>query len=117
MFKPVSGNAIDIKKTTEPHTGTYTGHEAITTKFGPQVVFKFMGEDGQPFGIYGFTNLNRCMNAVAEGNLCRITYKGTQKLQTKYGLKDVHQVLVEVDDEVKPPISSGAAEEKSEVPF
>lgn len=110
-FKPLTGNAIDIKKTQEPHTGTYTGKEDITTKIGPQVVWKFIDEDNQPFAIYGFTNLNRVMSTVKVGALLRITYKGTQKCQTKFGLKDVHQVLVEMDDEPGPPIANVKDEE------
>lgn len=99
-FKVVSGNALDIKKTKdEPHTGTYTGKSDITTKIGPQVVWNFIDDENQPFGIYGFTNLNRAMNSLKVGSLVRITYKGTLKCQTKFGLKDVHQVLVEVDDD------------------
>jgi len=99
-FKAISGNAVNItKEKDKAFIGHYTGKQDITTKIGPQVIWKFIDEEGQPFGIYGFTNLDRCMNSVAINALCRITYKGTEKIQTKYGLKDVHQVLVEVDDE------------------
>ena len=101
-FKPVSGNALDIKKTNEPHIGTYTSKTDITTKVGPQVIWNFVDEDGQPFGVYGFTNLNRAMNGIKTSSLVRITYKGTQNCMTKFGMKNVHQVLVEVDDAVSP---------------
>jgi hypothetical protein len=63
-----------------------------------------MGEDGVGFGIYGFTNLNRAMEAVEPGTLVKITYQGTQNVQTKYGMKDVHQASVQVwlpDEEPK----------------
>lgn len=117
MFKPVSTNALDIKKEKGiPHTGTYSGKEDIVTKIGPQIIWKFVDEDNQPFGVYGFTNLNRQMNSVGIGALCRITYKGTQNMMTKFGLKDVHQVLVEVDDEAKAPAAPKESEETS-VPF
>jgi hypothetical protein len=98
-FTPVTGNAMDIKKSSEAHVGTYVGKEEITTKIGPQVIWNFVDEDGQPFGVYGFTNLNRCMLTLPIGSFCRLTYQGTKKCTTKYGLKDVHQVLVEVDSD------------------
>lgn len=98
-FKPLSVNGIDIKKTKEPHIGFYQGKDEITTKIGPQVVWKFLDKNDQPFGVYGFTNLNRIMSTVKVGSLLRITYQGTQSCQTKFGMKDVHQVLVEMDDE------------------
>jgi len=101
-FKPVQvGNAIDIKKegVSAVHIGTYVGNKQITTKIGNQTIWQFTDADGVPFGIYGFTNLNRQMESVVVGKLCRITYKGTKNLKTKFGMKDVHQVLVEVDDD------------------
>lgn len=108
-FKVVSGNAIDIKKEKgKPFIGHYTGKEDITTKIGPQVIWRFMDEDGQPFGVYGFTNLDRAMNNIAVNALCRLTYTGTAKVQTKYGMKDVHQVTVEVDE---------TEETESKIPF
>ena len=100
-FKPVTNNALDIKKSSESHAGYYIGSEQIVTKIGPQIVWKFRDEDGLPFGVYGFTNLNRNMNGIALGFLVRLTYKGTINMKTKFGMKDVHQVLVEVDDEKK----------------
>ncbi len=98
-FKAITGNAIDLKKTTGAYEGTYTGKNDITTKIGPQVVYNFLDKNDQVFSVYGFTNLNRAMNSVHPGNLVRLTYQGTKNLKTKYGMKDVHQVLVEVDDE------------------
>jgi hypothetical protein len=96
-WNDVSTNAIDIKKHKgESHEGTYTGKHDITTKIGPQVIWQFMGDDGVGFGIYGFTNLNRAMESIAEGTLCKITYQGTQNVQTKFGMKDVHQASVQV---------------------
>jgi hypothetical protein len=101
-FKTVTGNALDIKNDETPHVGVYVGKQEISTPLGPQVVWQFESLDGDDkFGIYGFTNLNRVMSVMALGSLVRITYKGTQRRQTRFGLKDVHQVLVEVDDEFK----------------
>lgn len=92
----VTNNAMDVKTHKDkPFIGTYTGKKDIVTKVGPQTIWQFTDEDEQPFAIYGFTNLNRAMEGVGTGSVCRITYKGTAKVQTKYGMKDVHQVLVE----------------------
>ena len=108
-FKPVSVNAIDIKKEINvPYVGTYTGKQGITTKVGPQTIYRFIDEDEQIFGIYGFSNLDRAMNSVLENKLCRITYLGTKNVMTKYGMRDVHQVLVETDD---------GEDDKKEIPF
>lgn len=98
-FKTVSTTAVDIKKEKgTPYVGSYLGVEQITTKIGQQSIWRFLDTEEQPFGVYGFTNLNRAMNNIKQGSLCRITYTGTEKVQTKFGLKDVHQVHVEVDD-------------------
>lgn len=94
--KPVTNNATDIKDNEGvEYRGVYTGNKIIETKLGEQTLWQFQDENHQPFSIYGFTNLNRAMEAVAPGTFLYITYQGTKKVQTKYGLKDVHQVLVE----------------------
>lgn len=112
-FKTVSTTAVDIKKEKGiPHEGSYLGVEQITTKIGPQSIWRFLDSEEQPFGIYGFTNLNRAMNNIKQGSLCRITYTGTEKVNTKFGLKDVHQVHVEVDDGQAEP-----GEVVPEIPF
>jgi hypothetical protein len=101
----VSATAIDIKKQKGvSHEGTYRGKREITTKVGPQVIWDFVGEDGVGFGIYGFTNLNRAMESLSPGVLCKITYNGTQNVQTRFGMKDVHQCQVDVwqDDKEDP---------------
>lgn len=98
-FKPVSTTATDIKKHQgKAFIGEFKGSQEITTKIGKQTIWNFVDESGAPLGIYGFTNLNRVMEHLEVGTVCRITYKGTQNLQTKFGMKDVHQVLVEIDD-------------------
>ena len=99
-WKEVSRTATDIKKHKgESYTGEYLGHEQIKTKIGDQMIYKFRDESGNPFSIYGFTNLNRAMESINEGTACRITYLGTENVQTKFGMKDVHQVRVEIDSE------------------
>ena len=101
-WETVDTKALDIKKHRgETYTGTLTGHHGITTKIGPQVIWDLTGEDGVGFGIYGFTNLNRALEAITVGNLLRITYLGTENVQTKYGMKDVHQVGVQIFREDK----------------
>jgi len=96
-WNSVSSTAIDIKKQKGvSHEGTYQGKREIQTKIGAQVIWNFLGEDGVAFGIYGFTNLNRAMEAVQPGTLCKIVYLGTQNVQTKFGMKDVHQCQVDV---------------------
>ena len=94
-FKEITSTATDIKKSKDkPFIGTYNGSQEITTKIGKQTIWKFTDEEGNYLGIYGFTNLNRIMDNVQEGKLCRITYTGTLNVQTKFGMKDVHQVFV-----------------------
>lgn len=97
--KQVTSNATDIKdfEGTE-FSGNYIGSKTIETKLGEQVLWQFTDPKGQPFTIYGFTNLNRAMESVGINTFVWITYKGTQNVKTKYGMKDVHQVSVEVDD-------------------
>ena len=97
-WKEVSRTAIDLKKhLNESYEGEYLGQEKITTKIGEQTIYKFRDENGNPFSVYGFTNLNRAMESISEGTLCRIIYLGMENVQTKFGLKDVHQVRVEID--------------------
>lgn len=99
-WKEVTNTGIDIKKHKDiAYIGEYKGKREITTKIGPQKVYEFVDEDGAKFSIYGFTNLNRAMEAVSEGSMCKITYLGTENVKTKFGMKDVHQVRVEVETE------------------
>lgn len=104
MRKPVTSNTVDIKESEGTEfRGTYTGNKHIETKLGEQTLWQFTDENNQPFSIYGFTNLNRAMENIGIGTFCYITYTGTKKVQTKFGMKDVHQVQVdiEVPDEAK----------------
>lgn len=106
-YKPrTGGNAVDIKKDIDkPYEGIYLGFKGITTKLGEQKIYRFKTSNGRILEIYGFTMLNRSMDNVLTGEKCRITYLGTENVETKFGMKDVHQVLVEVDDEYKEDIS------------
>lgn len=97
-FREVGGNATDIKQTPDqPYEGIYIGHEEFDGQFGIQTIWKFRGKT-EGFGIYGFTSLNRSMERINEGTLCRITFTGKKKMKTKYGIKDVNTCRVEVDD-------------------
>ena len=99
-WKEVTNNALDIKKElNKAYIGTYIGNKKITTKIGDQTIWQFTDEDEQPFGVYGFTMLNRALETVKLGSLCRITYLGTKNVKTKFGMKDVHQVSVEIDSD------------------
>ncbi len=99
-FKEVTAGAtIDIKTMEgEALEGQYIGQKHITTEIGPQIIYRIK-QGASVKGVYGFTNLNRAMEAVCEGALVRLTYLGTENVKTKFGMKDVHQVKVEVDDE------------------
>jgi hypothetical protein len=99
VFKEVTGNAIDMKtEVGNVIEGIYLGFKGITTDMGNQFIYKFRNK-GRIIGVYGFTMLNKAMESVSHGSYCRVTYKGTENMKTKYGMKDVHMVKVEVDDE------------------
>lgn len=105
-WKDVNSDARDIKKEKDvDHIGTYTGHKDIKTPLGDQVIWQYTDENGTPFGIFGFTNLNRAMEAVAVGQTVKIVYKGTQFVKTKFkpSGQDVHQVQVQVFEEDDAP--------------
>lgn len=98
-FREVTGgNSIDIKQTPgQAYEGVYQNHREFDTQYGSQTVWNFRGKNGS-FGIYGFTTLNRAMESVSEGSLCRITFTGKKKMTTKRGIVDVNTCRVEVDD-------------------
>jgi hypothetical protein len=118
-WEQVDTKGMDIKKHKGEHfTGTLKGHHEIETKIGKQVVWDFEDEEGLGFGVYGFTMLNRSLEAISAGNLVRLTYLGTENCQTKYGMKDVHQVQVEIFREEKEPVAKNPIpEEGSSLPF
>jgi hypothetical protein len=86
---------LDIKKLGQPVEGILKGKKQITTKIGSQTIWEFQAEDGEEFGIYGFTNLNNQMEQVRTGEKVKVTYLGTKNMKTKFGMKDVHQVDVQ----------------------
>ncbi len=100
-FKEVKfGNTIDIKKEGEGVIeGAYVGVKKIITQIGEQFIYRFKAENGEIVGVYGFTSLNAKMDSVAKGSYCRVTYEGMKEIETKFGLKPVHQCKVEIDDE------------------
>ena len=99
-FKEVAaGNTVDIKNEKgKPFEGVYVGSKGIVTEIGPQTIYRFK-QGANVTGVYGFTNLNRAMEGICEGALVRLTYLGTENVKTKFGMKDVHQVSVMVDEE------------------
>ena len=98
-YKIISSKAIDIKKSEKGSTyeGVYVSKREIDTQLGKQSIWQFVDDDELPFGVYGFTNLNRAMESIKPGAKCRLTYQGVTNTKTKFGMKDVHQVMVEVD--------------------
>ena len=118
-WKTVTRNAIDIKKQEgQEFIGTYRGKTEITTKIGPQVIYNFEVEDGDKFGVFGFTNLNYAMTNISEGDLVKLVYRGTKNVKTKFGLKDVHQVDVEVFETDEPSgMESSTPTGKDGLPF
>ena len=105
-FQEVKTGATDIKNHEgEPFIGIYKGVKEITTQFGEQFIYSFYNPDeNKTFKIYGFTMLNRSMEKVQEGAMCRITYTGMEKLKTKMFPKgkDTHNCKVEVDSDYMP---------------
>ena len=102
-FKQVNMNRISLKDggIGVAHVGVYQGLEVVPskmTKSGTQNVWNFLDEEGLPYSLYGFTNLDRSMSCVKAGTLCRITYQGTKIMDTKFQKNQaVHQVTVEID--------------------
>lgn len=126
-FEPLNTKATDIKKEpNKPYVGHFIGRKYIDTDLGKQVIWMFTDQEGNPFSIYGFTNLNLSMEHAKLGVLCRIKYTGTKFMPTKYKPKgqDVHQVFVEVDNSDVIPVVAGVEskpnakeDEGPEVPF
>ena len=80
--------------------GVYTGCMEKPGKFKDiDKTYKVRGDDGEITGVNGFTGLDRKMEGIPVGVKIRLTYLGTENVNTKFGMKDVHQVKVEVDDE------------------
>lgn len=102
-YREVSGttNTRDIKKEGPGAVaeGIYSGRRTFDTQFGEQSVWQFTGKDKTSFGIYGFTSLNRWMEAVPVGALTRVTYLGKEVIETKRGKVGMHQCRVEIDDD------------------
>lgn len=114
-------DAIDIKSEkfiNKPIEGHYTGSREITTQLGKNTIYEFVSPNtGKDFGIFGFTFLNMRMSSVHEGDLVRITYLGTKKMDTKYKKnQDVHQVKVEVDTDENLYGSARPAPSREEAP-
>ena len=99
-FKPVERNTVSMNKAPVGAfwIGTYTSKKIVQTQQGKdQSIYSFVGEDEKPFSVWGFTSLDMQMVSVAEGSLCRITYKGKSAKKNKYGNYS-NLCLVEVDN-------------------
>ena len=102
-FQEVSTKIIKMheeKFIDRPLTAYYLGSKK-SSKFENSRIHKFKKKtDGSHLAVYGTGSLNYLMGEVAEGTLVRITYKGTEKMDTKFGKgKDVNIFKVEADHE------------------
>lgn len=120
-FRPISTTTIDIKKHLDkPFEGTLVRHEEKDGQYGKSLIWHFVDDNDTPFSIFGFTMLNSSMLMIKPGTLCRVTYKGTEKVKTKrFGIKDVHQVFVEIDsdDEKDSKVFADGAPIPEDAPF
>ena len=96
-----NSDAIDIKKE-EPngegkypeHVGVYNEFKTYPSSFDPtklSYLYKFTDLQGNIYSMFGFTVLNRYMEAVPIGSLVRIYYTGKGK--NKKG-QDMHTCKV-----------------------
>jgi hypothetical protein len=81
----------------KPLIGFYVGKNEVEGQFGDEVHHFFQKDDGTQVKVYGFTTLNRLLEAIPVGSYVRVIYKGKEKVQTKYGKKEVHQCTVDID--------------------
>lgn len=82
----------------QPVTGYYLGSKEIETDFGTSEVHEFFNAEKKSyFSFYGVTSLNLKLKAVPTGSLVQFTYKGKVQAKTKYGMRDVHDVVVAYD--------------------
>lgn len=91
------GEAKDLKKSPVGTSweGQYVGKREITTDFGVQYIYSFLGEGGE-FGVFGFTDLNQKLAQVETGTEVRMTYEGMFNVKTKRGNTQMHRVRLEV---------------------
>lgn len=110
------GEPIDIKKgeVGQVYIGTYKGNKSITTPLGPSVIYSFLDDEGSPFSLYGFTLLNRGMEAVPPDAYCRVTYLGKKKNKKN---QDVNQASVEVGTKDPELVPANDAGPDPEIPF
>ena len=81
----------------KPLIAYYVGKNEVEGQFGDEIHHFFQKEDGTQVKVYGFTTLNRLLEAIPVGSFVRVIYKGKEKVQTKYGKKEVHQCTVDID--------------------
>ena len=90
------GGATDIKKEEgKDFVGTYQGSHAVKGNYGDTQVYDFVGDDGAPFSIWGFSALDYLMQNQPVGSYLKIQYTGMKKgVKTKFGVKDIHTAKV-----------------------
>lgn len=81
-----------------PVTGYYLGSKEIETDFGTSEIHDFYNAEKKSyFSFYGVTAFNLKLKSVPQGALVQFTYKGKVQAKTKYGNRDVHNVVVAYD--------------------
>ena len=96
------------KKTGKPNPttveGYYVGSRSVDTDFGPAQLHVLQTADGN-VGVWGKTDLDRKIAAVAAGSMIRATHTGQVKIP---GRNPMHKYKVEVDSEDTIDVGSAA---------
>ena len=97
-FKAVKRNTVSMNKAPVDAfwIGHYMGKKIVQANNKDQSIYNFVGEDEKPFAVWGFTSLDMQMESVAQGQLCKLTYKGKSTKKNKHGNYS-NLCLVEVD--------------------
>ena len=99
----------------------YSGSKQVNTKFGEQWLHEFEKKDGKKVSVWGFTHLNRLLEATTKGVLCKVTYIGKSDSKNKYGNKSHLCTLFFDDDEklesIKEESETETDDNGSDLPF
>ena len=114
------GETVDLKQSKGFSVeGHYRGTRKINVKGQERTIHDFHDQEtDKDFSVWGFTMLDRQINGTPSGVLVKLTYQGQERVQTKsFGLKDVHQVDVEIWREDSKPKDGAFPPEPSGQPF
>ena len=81
----------------KPLVAYYLGSKQVNTKFGEQWLHEFEKKDGKKVSIWGFTSLNRLLEATTKGVSCKVTYTGLSEGKNKWG-KQSHTCTLFFDE-------------------